>query len=186
MFEPRITDTVQGIIKDYIYEGDVVIDATVGNGFDTVFLAEQVGENGEVYGFDIQDIAIEQTKIRLNQRKLMDRVTLIKDSHENINKYVKSSVKAAMFNLGYLPKGDKKIITKPESTIKSIEQIIDMLESNGLISIISYYGHEGGKEEKDVVELYLGELNNKKYDVITVKYENRKMNAPIIYLVRKK
>jgi len=186
MFEPKITDTVQGIVKTYINEGDTVIDATIGNGYDTVFLAEQVGINGQVYGFDIQDIAIRSTKEKLDERKLLNRVTLIKDSHECVKDHIKSSVKVAMFNLGYLPSGDKEIITKPESTIKAIENMLDILEKNGLISIISYYGHEGGMIEKNEVNKYLGELNNKQYDVISIAYENRKMNAPIIYLVRKK
>lgn len=186
MFEPRITDTVQGIVKDYINEGDFVIDATVGNGFDTVFLAEQVGEDGKVYGFDIQNIAINLTNEKLNERKLSKRVTLIEDSHKNVKKYTQNPIKAAMFNLGYLPKGDKKVITRPESTIKAIEEILDLLISGGIISIIAYYGHEGGMEEKHQVSKYLGELDNKKYDVVSIAYENRKMNAPIIYLLRKK
>lgn len=186
MFEPRITDTVQGIIKDYINEGDVVIDATVGNGFDTVFLAEQVGDNGQVYGFDIQNIAIKLTKEKLDERKLMNRVTLIEDSHQHIKRYVEERVKVAMFNLGYLPKGDKKVITRPESTIMAIEEILDLLIVGGLISIVAYYGHEGGLIEKDEVSRYLGELSNRHVDVLSIAYENRKMNAPIVYLIRKK
>lgn len=186
MFEPKITDTVQEIVKTYINEGDTVIDATIGNGYDTDFLVQQVGDTGKVYGFDIQEIAIKLTKEKLNERKLLNRVTLIKDSHEYVKNYVEGSVKVAMFNLGYLPKGNKEIITKPESTIKSIEAILDLLQKNGLISIISYYGHEGGMLEKNEVNKYLGELNNKEYDVISIAYENRKMNAPIIYLVKKK
>ncbi|MCT4597630.1 MAG: class I SAM-dependent methyltransferase [Vallitalea sp.] len=186
MFEPKITETVQNIVKEYIKDGDSVIDATVGNGFDTVFLAESVGENGTVYGFDIQSIAINLTKEKLNENKLNERVVLIEDSHEYVNKYVNDNIKVAMFNLGYLPKGDKNVITKPDSTIKAIEKILDLLESGGLISIIAYYGHKGGMEEKDSVSKFLRELDSNKYDIISIKYENRVKNAPIIYLVRKK
>ncbi|GKX30150.1 rRNA methyltransferase [Vallitalea longa] len=186
MFETRITDTVQGIVKDYIDKGDTVIDATIGNGNDTAFLAENVGDNGKVIGFDVQQLAIRTTKEKLNERNLLNRVTLIEDSHENVKNYVDSPIKVAMFNLGYLPKGDKKIITKPESTIKAINDILELLKSNGVVSIISYYGHEGGLLEKNKVCEYLGALSNKKFDVISIAYENRKMNAPIIYLIRKK
>lgn len=186
MFEPKITDTVQEIVKDYIIEGDSVIDATVGNGFDTVFLANSVGGNGTVYGFDIQEIAINLTKEKLNENNLIKRVKLIQDSHEHVDKYVNDNIKVAMFNLGYLPKGDKNIITKPQSTINAIKKTLDLLESGGLISIIAYYGHEGGMKEKDSVSKLLTELNNRKYDVVSMKYENRIKCAPIIYLVRKK
>lgn len=186
MFETKITDTVQQIVKNYINEGDTVIDATVGNGNDTVFLAERIGDNGKVIGFDIQEIAIRTTSEKLDERNLINRVTLIEDSHENVKDYVESPIQVAMFNLGYLPKGDKEIITKPESTIKAIDNILDLLRRDGVISIISYYGHEGGLLEKNRVCEYIGELDNKKFDVISIAYENRKMNAPIIYLIRKK
>lgn len=186
MFETMITDTVQNIVKEYITDNDIVIDATMGNGNDTMFLADQVGENGNVYAFDIQKKAIETTKDKLNERNLLNRVTLIEDSHENIKKYVEKPIQVAMFNLGYLPTGNKEIITRPKSTLKAIASILDLLKSNGIISIISYYGHEGGLLEKNTVCEYLGKLSNKEYDVISIGYENRKKNAPIIYLVRKK
>lgn len=186
MFESRITDTVQEIIKDYINEGDVVIDATIGNGFDTCFLAEKVGDSGHVYGFDIQNIAIKLTKDKLDEKKLRNRVTLIEDSHQHVKRYVENSIKVAMFNLGYLPKGDKKVITRPESTIKAIEEILDLLISGGIISVVAYYGHEGGLVEKNQVSNFFGELSNKEVDVLSIAYENRKMNAPVIYLIRKK
>lgn len=186
MFESRITHMVHSILQDHIGEGDLAIDATVGNGHDTEFLAEAVGDMGHVYGFDIQDMAIEATGRKLNERNLGHRVTLIKDSHAKVKDYVKAPVKLAMFNLGYLPKGDKEIITKPTSTIGAIEGILDLMGEESVMAIVAYYGHVGGMEEKDAVRAYIQGLEHRQYDVISIQYENRKNNAPIIYLVRKK
>ena len=91
-------------IKACVNEGDTVVDATCGNGNDTVFLAQLVGERGRVFGFDIQDAAIENTAGKLEELKLLKRVTLIKDGHENMGNYVNENIKAVMFNLGYLPR----------------------------------------------------------------------------------
>jgi len=69
------------------------VDATCGNGNDTAFLASLVGENGRVFGFDIQDKAIANTTKKLTDLNLIDRVTLIKDGHQNMDKYIDCPVK---------------------------------------------------------------------------------------------
>ncbi len=186
MFEPHITKMVHGLIKDYITEGDIAIDATMGNGHDTIFLAEQVGKTGKVYAFDIQDTALYLTKEKLVERNLFDRVTLIKDSHEKVTSYVEEPINLAMFNLGYLPRGDKKLITKPSSTLSAIERILRMMKKDGMLSIVAYYGHNGGMEEKDAVRDYVRELEQRQYEVISIQYENRNNYPPIIYLVKKR
>ena len=94
---------VHEILKTKIKEGDIVVDATVGNGYDTVFLAKVVGKTGRVIGFDIQEKALNNTKDKLIRENLEGRVILIHDSHSNIDKYIKEPINGAMFNLGYLP-----------------------------------------------------------------------------------
>ena len=146
-------DIVRRIMFDYVKEGDIVVDCTVGNGNDTLNLAKLVGDSGKVYGFDIQSIAINITKEKLEKKGLENRVLLIQDSHENIDKYLLDKISLVVYNLGYLPKGDKSIKTNPVSTIKSIKKTLPLLKSNGLLLITCYTGHEGGKEEKEEVEL---------------------------------
>jgi len=96
------------------------------------FLASLVGENGRVFGFDIQDKAIANTTKKLTDLNLIDRVTLIKDGHQNMDKYIDCPVKAVMFNLGYLPSGDHSISTRPETTIQALSKAMELLVTGAL------------------------------------------------------
>ena len=132
-------DNVNNIAKIYIQEavreGDICIDATMGNGYDTVFLAKKVGQNGKVYAFDVQEEAIKSTQKKIKKLEFEDRVELILDGHENIEKYVKQNIKCAVFNLGYLPRCEHMIITKPDTTVEAIKQSVSLLEENGVVCI---------------------------------------------------
>lgn len=172
-------------VEKFVKLGDVVIDATCGNGNDTVFLAELVGENGKVYAFDIQQCALTNTSNRMLKKGLKDRVVLINDGHENIEKYVGENVKAVMFNLGYLPKGDHSIGTKAQTTIKAIEASLSMLQKGGVISIVIYYGKDSGCEEKEEVMKYLCTLEQKKYIVMITHFINQHNCPPILACVEK-
>ncbi|TCK97982.1 putative rRNA methylase [Natranaerovirga hydrolytica] len=185
MFNKRLTDCVKDIIKENIGVGDVVVDATMGNGNDTHFLAQLVGKEGQVYSFDIQEEAIKSTKNKLLQTALDQQVLLIKDSHANMKAYIKEPVKAYMYNLGYLPNGDKNIITQKETTLFSIKEALDLLAPNGVISILSYYGHKGGLEEKEGLEALINNLDSKKYNGIAIETRNKR-NCPILYLIYNK
>jgi len=126
----------------------IAIDATCGNGHDTVFLA---GLAGHVYAFDVQQQAIESTRNRLVQANLQHRVTLINDGHQNIAKYVRQPIRAAMFNLGFLPGSDKSVITTPDTTVEALDACLDLLEGGGLITVMVYPRHDGGSVERDAV-----------------------------------
>ncbi|PKM83992.1 MAG: SAM-dependent methyltransferase, partial [Firmicutes bacterium HGW-Firmicutes-13] len=104
------------LIGRAVKDGDLAVDATAGNGYDTVFLAKLVGEKGKVFSFDIQDQAIAKTKENLLKNELLDRVQLIQDGHENMTSYVNDRISAVMFNLGYLPGSDHQVVTKPQTT----------------------------------------------------------------------
>ena len=110
-------------LKQFVRDGSFVVDTTCGNGGDTIFLAELVGKNGLVFGFDIQKDAINNTKTRLENTELSDRVQLFLDGHEHMEEYLSNRmVDAFVFNLGYLPKGNHSIMTTPETTIVAIEK----------------------------------------------------------------
>ncbi len=131
--------------------GDIVIDATVGNGHDAVFLAQLVGEKGCVFGFDIQAEAIASARQRLKSAGLSQRVTLIEASHSEMKSHVKEPVSAVMFNLGYLPGGDQKKMTQTQSTLEALEAALDSLSVSGILTCVCYPGHPGGFEECEAV-----------------------------------
>lgn len=151
----RLVEHAHQVISDYIHPNDFVIDATVGNGYDTAFLAEQVGPNGIVYGFDLQTFAIESTQTILKTNNFLDRCQLFQTGHEHIRSNVPNEqhgkISGVMFNLGYLPHGDKSVITQPTTTLLALAQSLELLKPDGVISILAYRGHEGGMEEYEAV-----------------------------------
>lgn len=176
---------VKNLVENHIQKGHIALDCTVGNGNDTIMLAELVGSNGKVYGFDIQEIALENTKNRLDRLNLLSRVCLIKDSHENISKHINEGLDFIIYNLGYLPKGDKSIKTNEKSTVRSIENALKLINPKGLILVTVYTGHEGGNEEKNAVEGLLTSLNQKIFNVLKYDFINQINNPPMLYAIEK-
>lgn len=176
------------IIKQLVSKGDYVIDATLGNGHDTLFLAKLVGPEGNVFGFDIQEDAIESTKERLTKSDLLKQVQLIHDGHESMAKHIPEGkkVSAVMFNLGYLPKGDKNIVTKAETTVEAIKQALSLIKKGGVVSIMVYYGHPGTNGEKEAVDELVREISQDEFESLSYKFVNQINNPPYLYMIKKK
>ncbi|MEM9284053.1 MAG: class I SAM-dependent methyltransferase, partial [Verrucomicrobiota bacterium] len=138
---PRVTEMAHALIKERLGPGDRAIDATVGNGHDTLFLADCVGKKGEVIGFDLQPEAIRSTRQRLGS---CDHVVLHEKGHELLASHTGGLVHAITFNLGYLPGGDKSIITQPDTTLKALVASLECLDPRGLLTVVAYPGHTGG------------------------------------------
>ena len=149
-FNRSILNKVNQIMENNLKPNDKVIDMTIGNGNDTLFLSKLVNK-GFVYGFDIQKKAINNTDKLLKDNNI-NNYKLINDSHENVDKYIKDKVSLVLFNLGYLPSGDKSITTKSKSTIMAIDKSLKLLNSKGIILIVIYKHKEGLKEEQDIKE----------------------------------
>lgn len=167
--------------KEIVREGDTVVDATMGNGGDTLFLSGLVGAAGKVYSFDIQPAAVGRTREKLAREGVLDRCELILDGHENLDVYVRAPVKLAIFNLGYLPRGDHSIGTRPETTIKAIEKALAVLDEEGLVIIVIYYGGDSGFEERDALLEYLNLLDCRRYIVMKTEFINQ-INCPPILI----
>ncbi|CEJ73991.1 rRNA methylase [[Clostridium] sordellii] len=182
----KVTDLNKVLLEDVIELGDIVIDATMGNGYDTKYLAEKVGENGLVYSFDVQEEAIKSTRKKLEKSQLIDRVKLILDGHENMDSYITEGVSCVLFNLGYLPRAKHQIITKPDTTIKAIEKSLEVLKPHGLVSIAIYTGHEGGMDEFNAVFEYVKNLDQTKFNVLNCNFVNQINNPPRLVLIEKK
>lgn len=181
----RVLPFAKELLTNVIEPGDTVVDATAGNGHDTVFLAQLVGETGHVYGFDVQKEAIQATTENLNKENLTERTTLILDGHEHISKYVQIEVAAAIFNLGYLPGSDHEIVTRGTSTIKAIESLLNLMKIGGLIVLVVYHGHEGGKEEKESLMHYVQQLPQSYVHVLSYQFLNQQNNPPFIIALEK-
>ncbi len=155
-----LTEQAKRWIAARLHPGDGAIDATVGNGHDTLFLASRVGENGRVFAFDIQTEAIDGARRRLRQAGLERRVFWYLKGHQHLAESIpitwRSRLRAAMFNLGYLPGGDKLRITRSATTIPALAQAVELVSTGGRITVIAYTGHPGGEEEADSVQSWLG------------------------------
>ncbi len=146
-------------ISSVVLPGDTVVDATAGNGHDTVFLTRLAGPAGHVHAFDVQEDAILSTRERLEEAGLLTpSVHLHLASHDRLAELVSGPVKAIVFNLGYLPGGDKKTVTRTDCTLAALEQAANLIAPNGLLSVMCYPGHEGGAEEAEAVEAFLSRL----------------------------
>lgn len=178
----RILPAAKKLLEESVSAGDTLVDATCGNGHDTKFLSDLTGPAGKVYSFDIQKIAID------NARKLtagLDNIEYILDSHSRIKNYIDTPVQAAMFNLGYLPRGDKSITTESESTIEALTQLFEILKPGGRIVIVVYHGHENGKNERDALYDYLSGVPQKDANILEYRFINQQNNAPFILCMEK-
>ncbi|MDO4338838.1 MAG: class I SAM-dependent methyltransferase [Eubacteriales bacterium] len=181
-----ITQWCARFIREQVKEGDFCIDATMGNGNDTLLLSQLCKETGKVLAFDIQKQALEHTAKRLLDAKAPDNYRLVLDSHANMKNYAKpDTASCIVFNLGYLPGGDHKKATHKNSTISALNQALDILKKGGLLSLCIYSGRDSGFEERDAVLEWLKALESRKYLVIKSDYYNRPNHPPIPVLVIK-
>ena len=155
----NLLEVEKNFLIPHIKKGGVAVDFTMGNGHDTLWLSEAVGENGKVYAFDIQASAVESTRKNLVAAGCPENYTLIHDSHHNVKNYVTEPIKAGMFNLGYLPGGDKTITTMRATTLPAIEAAISLLGKDAILLVAVYPGHEEGDAEGREISEYLSTLS---------------------------
>ena len=194
MSENLITKTTvwaMEIVGRYVNAGDTVIDGTMGNGHDTLALAKLVGPEGRVIAFDIQPMALENTKALLEAEGMKDHpgIRLILDSNANAKNYVEpgeTGIAAILFNLGYLPGGDKTVTTTKEETLRAVSDAVELVKPGGLVAAVLYSGHEQGAEEKQALLDWAKELPAKAYHVAYISMWNQKKCPPEILLITRK
>ena len=172
-------------LAEVIGPGDLCLDATAGNGFDTLFLAQHTEENGTVHALDVQDDALRITERLLEQHGLKDRVTTHLTCHSKMETVLpeteKGRIRAITFNLGYLPKGDKSITTSAETTVLAVRNAYDWLAENGVLSVLCYRGHPGGKAEQEGIRKLIEtcKWNGERLE------GNNSDNSPVLHWIEK-
>lgn len=191
--EIRLTGLAHEFIATHVQEGDVAVDATVGNGHDTLFLAGRVGVAGLVYGFDIQPRALHAARARLRAVNQEARLRLLLAGHETMREHIEAPhqgrIAAAMFNLGYLPGGDKQVMTLATTTLTALDAALELLAPGGGLSILAYPGHPGGEAEYLAVARWLeaahgGRLQSHERRTASVR-SGGGAGAPVLFLVSK-
>ncbi len=172
-------------MEKVIRPGDIVVDATMGNGHDTERLAELVGETGHVYAFDVQEQAVQNTRERLEKAGLSARATLYLESHEHLTERVPAPVRAVMFNLGWLPGGDKSITTHLSSTQKAVEGALSVLAPMGVLCICVYPGHDEGMRELAHLKEYFASLDPRYFNCLMQTFINAGEGAPQCFIIQK-
>ncbi|MBQ0124789.1 MAG: class I SAM-dependent methyltransferase [Clostridiales bacterium] len=174
----------KALISPHVRTGGTVVDFTMGNGHDTLWLSRAVGDEGKVYAFDIQKQALDSTRALLDENGVSN-CTLILDSHSNVKNYVSEPICAGLFNLGFLPGGDKSITTLVDTSLAAIKAGIDLLADDGGLLIAVYPGHAEGTREGEFIEAALSEYDRRKICCSKFRIINSP-TSPFFFLVEKK
>lgn len=182
---PQIIHFADSLAEKSIKLGDTVIDATMGNGHDTVKLARWVGPEGLVHAFDVQPQALQKTQERLQEHGLFERCKLHLRGHQFMTDAVNQEVSAVLFNLGYLPGQDKLITTEVNTTLIAINQALELLKEGGVLIVVVYPGHEQGRLEQEALDEWIKQVETGLYRSLRYQFENTAAPAPYVLAVEK-
>lgn len=187
---PSILEFAHTLAGRALDQGGLAIDATVGNGHDTVFLARTVGPTGRVVGFDVQREALNETRRRVDEEAPDVSLRLVHAGHQTLARELdeteRGQVEAVMFNLGYLPGGDHSVTTSPDTTRQALEASAEVLRPGGVITIVAYTGHEGGKVEAQAVESWGAALSQDQFRTLSYRFANWSNDPPRLFAVEKR
>lgn len=186
MLYKNAVETCKSILQQRLRPGMTVIDATVGNGHDSLVIKDLIGDEGHLIGFDLDERAIEMTRKRLSDAGWHDFITLYPCSHSEMTKFVSSAVDAVVFNLGYLPGQSKVHITRSETTLMALEQSLALLPVGGFIVVVIYPGHDAGAEESKAITEWSSKLDQRKLHLFKLTYPNQINHPPyLLYIERR-
>lgn len=185
-----LLETAHTVINRHMSNGGLALDATIGNGYDTVFLAHQAGAEGHVYGFDIQAVALANTRQRLQACGLVDRTSLFQASHAEMLNFIpetaQGKIQAVMFNLGYLPGADKTLITQSASTLAAVDAACRLLADRGVITVLAYPGHTGGDLETRSLAVWCRQADcMRQFQSEVLFSDHHHDRAPQLFVIRK-
>ena len=190
----KTTSIAMYMTAGYLREGDFAVDATCGNGHDTLSLALAVGQSGSVLALDVQEEAAAATKALVEAHGL-GNVTVRRENFINLKNAVRDTEQlriygqapsAVVFNLGYLPGGDKTFTTKMEDTLLAVAQALELIQSGGIVTVVLYSGHEAGAAEKAALLEMAEDLPSDRYHVVYTRLLNQKKDPPEVLFITKK
>ncbi len=195
----RVVSWGHELLAETVRKGQLVVDLTAGNGFDTLMLWRLVGNTGQVLAFDIQAEALSNTRQKLEaagavfrmrtagqqQLPISPGVDLIQSGHEHLESYLPGPPNGVVANLGYLPGGEQALITRPESTLAALQQACRLLRTGGRIAVVVYTGHHGGEAEGAAVDRFFSALNEESFQVLRINVANRPQ-APYLLVAEKR
>ena len=174
------------LIEPALYPGAVAIDATMGNGQDTLWLCERVGEAGRVYAFDVQPEAVARTRARLTEAGMEKRATLFCRGHQSMAEAVREPADVVMFNLGWLPGAEHGVTTLTGTTLQAVDAALTLLKPEGLLTVCVYPGHAEGIRELHALLNWAAALDDRKYDAMLRCYLNQPNDPPQMIAVKRK
>ncbi len=185
MIAANAVQMARQLLADNLPGARCVVDATAGNGRDTLFLAEKTAPQAAIWAFDIQTSALANTAKLLAEHGLAAKVRLVSECHSRIQRHIREPVDIVMYNLGYLPGGDHALATAPATTVASLAAVLPLLAPGGLISIVAYPGHPPGRIENEAVRSLLATLPQSEYTVGCWSMLNQKNDPALLYIIQR-
>lgn len=176
--------------KGHLRLGDLAIDATCGNGYDTFALAKLLLSHPEslIVGFDIQTSALEKTETLLKKafsKEELARILFHHRCHSELDQVpLPHPPRLVVYNLGYLPGSDKSITTKTESTLQSLCKATKLFGEQGALSITCYPGHPEGKREEEAVLAWAKTLDPVIWKVCHHRWLNRPSSPSLLWIFK--
>ena len=180
----------QHLLRRQVRPGDLAVDATAGNGHDTHFLTQLTSPGGRVFSFDVQPQAIAATKLLLQKNGVPESCyRLLPVCHtameEQLPEESKGRIAAVIFNLGYLPGGNKSIVTRTDTTLAAVRTALTVLRPGGLLLLVLYPGHTEGAVEAQALHQFAAGLPPGQWQVTEYRTLNARKAPPAVLAIEK-
>lgn len=174
-------------LRSTLAPGGLYLDATCGNGHDTLFLCSVAGENGRVIGLDIQPQAAANTNALLaaNGMAAIGRAECC-DHRELLRFAPPGSADCVMFNFGWLPGAAHDVHSTADSTLPALQAGLDALKPGGVLAAVLYSGKVIGNAEKKAAAEFFRSLPLADYTVLICEFANWADTAPLPCFVIKR
>jgi len=194
----RVINWGHELLAEKVAPGQLAVDLTAGNGYDTLMLTGLVRDAGQVIAFDIQSEALHSTRRYLRENGQTVRlwqaapaplpavsgVDLVEAGHEQMQNYLPKAPAGIIANLGFYPSGDRQLVTRAETTLQALQQSCEVLLPGGRLVVVVYPSHPGGAEEGAAVDTFFASLNPDDFRVLQLKVINRP-EAPYLLVAEK-
>ena len=174
-----------GFVAPALAQAGCVLDATAGNGHDTLFLCQSTPPGCRVFAIDIQPAAIRSATELIKKNGYGEKVRWICDDHASILDHIEGNIDVAVFNLGYLPGHDHALTTSPESLAPALKGVLAVLADGGRIAIVAYPGHVPGQVEIAFLEDFLAKLPQERFVATRLSFINQRNWPAILYTITK-